>query len=78
MRQAESQQPADSEAALLRLGKIQIEELFAHYDRNHLDDSEFIPLLDTLIQSFSRAGLGLLTERQCNAHWARICGVIWI
>ena len=43
----------------MRLGKIQIKDLFAHYGRNSLDDSEFIPPLDTLIESFARAGLTL-------------------
>ena len=57
VRQTEGQQPTDTEAAVLRLGKIQIEDLFAYYDRNSLDDAEFIPLLDILIESFGRAGL---------------------
>ena len=46
-----------------------INDLFAHYDRNSLDDSEFIPLLDTLIESFARAGLSALAvkELRCQA-----------
>jgi DNA-binding MarR family transcriptional regulator len=64
LRQAEGQQPADTEAAILHLGKIQIEDLFAHNDRNPIDDSEFIPLLDTLIESFARAGLSALRVKE--------------
>jgi hypothetical protein len=45
-RQDEGQRPTDTEAALLRLGKMQLEDWFAHNDRNPLDDSEFIPILD--------------------------------
>jgi len=64
VRQTEGQQPTDTEAAVLRLGKIQIKDLFTHYDRNSLDDSEFIPLLDTLIESFARAGLSALAVKE--------------
>jgi hypothetical protein len=63
VRQTECQQSTDTEAALLRLGKVQIEDLFAHHDRNPLDDSEFIPLLATLIASFARAGLSALAVK---------------
>ena len=61
---AESQQPADAQTALARLGRIQIEDLFAHNHQNPLDDSEFIPLLDTLIESFARAGLSALAVKE--------------
>jgi len=57
-RRDEGQRPTDTEAALLRLGKIQLEDLSAHNDRNPLDDSEFIPILDMLIESFAHAGVG--------------------
>ncbi len=66
-RQPEGQQFADTQA-LLRLGKIQITDLFAHYGRNSLDDSEFIPLLDTFIESFARAGLSALTVKELRRH----------
>ena len=72
VRQSEGQQSTDTEAALLRLGKVQIEDLFAHNDRNPLDDSEFIPLLDTLIESFARAGLSALAVKNLRRH---ACGV---
>src|SRR5260370_41639825 len=72
VRQAEVQQSTNTEAALLGLGRVQIEDLFAHNDRNPLDDSEFIPLLDTLIQSFARAGLGALAVKNLRRH---ACGV---
>jgi len=67
-RQTEEQQPADTEAALLRLGKIQIEDLFAHKDRHPLDDSQFIPLLDTLIESFGHTGLSALRVKELRAR----------
>ncbi len=68
VRQAEGQQPTDTEAAMLRLGKVQIEDLLAHNDRNPLDDSVFIPLLDTLIESFTRAGLNALPVKDLRRH----------
>jgi hypothetical protein len=64
VRQTQGQQPTDTEAAVLRLGKIQMKDLFVHYDLNSLDDSEFIPLLDTLIESFARAGLSALAVKE--------------
>jgi repressor LexA len=72
VRQAEGQQSTDREAALLQLGKVQIEDLFAHNDRNPLDDSEFIPLLDTLIESFARAGLSALAVKSLRRQ---TCGI---
>ena len=72
VRQAEGQQSINMEAALLRLGKVQIEDLFAHNDRNPLDDSEFIPLLDTLIESFARAGLSAPGVKSLRRH---ACGI---
>jgi hypothetical protein len=72
VRQAECQQSTDTEAALLRLGKVQIEDLFAHSDRNPLDDSEFIPLLATLIASFARAGLSALAVKSLRRHACEI------
>jgi hypothetical protein len=66
--QTEGQQPKDTEAALLRLGKIQIKDLFAHNHRHPLDDSEFIPLLDTLIESFARAGLSAVAVKELRRH----------
>ena len=68
MRQTEGQPPAEMETAMLCLGKVQIEDLLAHNDRNHLDDSEFIPLLDTLINSFARAGLSALPVKDLRRH----------
>ena len=66
--QTEGQQPTDTEATLLRLGKIQIEDMFAYYGRNSIDDSEFIPLLDTLIESFTRAGLSAVRVKELRRH----------
>jgi DNA-binding transcriptional regulator YdaS (Cro superfamily) len=65
---AEEQQPADTESAVVRLGRIQMEDLFAHYHQTSLDDSEFMPLLDTLIGSFARAGLSALAVKELRRH----------
>ena len=67
-RQTEEQQPADTQAALLRLGKVQLDDLFAHNDRHPLDDSEFIPLLDTLIESFARTGFSTLRVKELRSY----------
>jgi len=53
---------------MFRLGKSQIEDLFEHNDRYPLDDSEFIPLLDTLIEPFGRAGLSALQVDELRRH----------
>lgn len=68
VRQTESQPPADTEAAMLLLGKIQIDALFAHKDHNPLDDAKFIPLLDTVIESFARAGLSARRINELRRH----------
>ena len=65
---AESQQSADAQAALARVGRIQIEDLFTHNHQNPLDDSEFIPLLDTLIESFARAGLSVPRVKELRRY----------
>jgi DNA-binding MarR family transcriptional regulator len=62
------QQPDDAQAALAQLGRIQIEELFTHNSQNPLDDSEFLPLLDTVISSFTRAGLNALRIKELRRH----------
>jgi hypothetical protein len=67
-RQSEHRQPDDAQATLVQLGKIQIEDLFAHHSRNPLDDSEYLPLLDTLIESFARAGLNALRVQELRRH----------
>ncbi len=67
-RQIEGQHFADLDAAMLRLGKIQIDDLFTHNGRRPLDDSEFIPLLDTLIESFAHAGLGAIQVKELRRH----------
>jgi len=50
-------QATDTETALLRFGKIQLEQLFSYNRQTPLDDSEFVPLLDMLIDTFAHAGL---------------------
>jgi hypothetical protein len=52
----------------MHLGKIQIEDLFAHNSRAPLDDSEYLPLLDTLIESFGHAGLSAVQVSELRRH----------
>jgi repressor LexA len=54
-RQTEGSQPADTEAIMLRLGKIQIDALFAQKTRHTLGEAKFISLLDAVIGSFTHA-----------------------
>ncbi|HEV2438181.1 MAG TPA: hypothetical protein VG077_19485 [Verrucomicrobiae bacterium] len=67
-RRPEGQQPADTQAVLARLGRIQIEALFAHNQQHPLDDSEFLPLLDTLIETFTRVGSGAVQVKELRRH----------
>jgi hypothetical protein len=53
---------------MLRLGRMQIDGLFAHQCRYPLDDSEFIPLLDTLIEPFAQAGLSAVRVKELRRH----------
>src|ERR1017187_4467549 len=47
----------ETETLLLRFGKSQIEHWFNYNHQKPLDDSEFVLLLDMLIESFAHAGL---------------------
>ena len=48
----------NDKAALLQLGKAQVEAMFAHQeDTSAIDDSEFIPLLESVLTSFESYGL---------------------
>jgi hypothetical protein len=58
----------DAEIVLLRFGKSQIDHWFSCNDQKPLDDSEFIPLLDMLIDSFSHAGLSTTQVGQLRRH----------
>ena len=53
---------------MVQLGRIQIEDPFTHHRRKPLDDSEFIALLDSLIESFARAGLSALRVKERSRH----------
>jgi len=69
----ENHPATDIEIILLRFGKSQIDQWFRYNDQNPLDDSEFIPLLDMLIDSFTNAGLsttqvGRLRRHACDAY----------
>lgn len=68
---------ADAQAILTQLGRIQIKDLFAHNLQHPLDDSEFLPLLDTLIRSFTSAGLSASGVAELLRHacelYHRLC-----
>ena len=68
VRQADGHQPADVPEALAHLGKIRVDDLFSHNYRNPLDDSEFLPLLEVLIESSAHAGLGSLRVKELRRH----------
>lgn len=68
MCQIENQYDAGQGAAMLRLGKIQINDLFARAAQQALDDSDFIPLLETLVESFSRACLGAAQVKELRRY----------
>jgi hypothetical protein len=53
---------------LLSFGKTQLEHWFNYNAHNHLDDSEFVPLLDMLIDSFAHAGLTANAVVQLRRH----------
>ncbi|PWU08075.1 MAG: hypothetical protein C5B50_30380 [Verrucomicrobia bacterium] len=68
--QTQGEQFDDTQTALARLGKIQIDGLFVRNMQHPIDDSEFIPLLDTLIESFARVGLNAVRVKELRR---RVC-----
>ena len=42
----------DSRTLAIRLGKAQIEAMFAHQDVAALDDSEFLPMLEAVLTAY--------------------------
>jgi repressor LexA len=58
----------DMETTLLRFGKAQLEHWFNYNDQQPLDDSEFVPLLDMLIDSFAHGGLSATRVEQLRRH----------
>ena len=60
--------PTDTETVLLSFGKTQLEHWFNYNAHNPLDDSEFVPLLDMLIDSFAHAGLSATAVEQLRRH----------
>ena len=59
---------ADAETTLLRFGKAQLEHWFNYNDQKPIDDSEFVPLLDMLIDSFAHAGLSATGVVKLRRH----------
>jgi hypothetical protein len=58
----------DLETTLLHFAKAQLEHWFNYNDQKPLDDSEFVPLLDMLIDSFVHAGLSAASVGQLRRH----------
>lgn len=64
----ENHPTADRESILLGFGKIQLDQWFSYNHQNPLDDSEFVPLLDMLVESFAHGGLGAVPVQQLRHH----------
>jgi hypothetical protein len=64
----ENHPATDRQAILLGFGKIQLDHWFGYNYQNPLDDSEFVPLLDMLVESFARGGLGAVAVQQLRRH----------
>ena len=45
-------------AMLLTLGKAQIDAMFARQDDYPIDDSEFLPLVEAVLDAFETSGVG--------------------
>ena len=53
---------------ILSLGKIQIDELFQWYHKVTMDDSDFIPILDVIIEAFKYAGSPAAVIGELRSH----------
>ncbi len=60
------------EPAFLRLGRAQLEDLFAYNARNPIGESDFVRLLDVLVESFAHAGSGAGLVQRLRRH---ACGL---
>ena len=49
---------AELHAVLLALGKAQVDAMFRRQDVHAVDDSEFVPLLETVLTAFETTGVG--------------------
>jgi repressor LexA len=64
----ENHPATDTQIILLGFGKSQIDHWFSYNDEKPLDDSEFIPLLNMLIDSFAHAGLSTTQVERLRRH----------
>jgi repressor LexA len=62
----------DTETILLRFGKSQLEHWFGYNGHKPLDDSQFVSLLDMVIDSFAHAGLSATPVQQLRRHACEI------
>jgi repressor LexA len=62
----------DTDTTLLRFGKAQLDQWFSYNCQKPLDDSEFIPLLDMLIDTFAHAGLSAAPIEQLRRHACQV------
>jgi len=52
----------------IRLGKAQIDAMFRRVGQHAIDDSEFIPLLEVVLNAFETAGVGQAAVEELWQH----------
>ncbi len=53
---------------VVRLGKAQIDAMFQRVDQHAIDDSEFIPLLEVVLNAFETAGVEQSAVEELRQH----------
>ena len=53
---------------VVRLGKAQIDAMFQRQDQHMIDDSEFIPLLEVVLNAFETAGVEQIAVEELWQH----------
>ena len=59
---------ADRDSLLLALGKAQVDAMFQREEEYAVDDSEFLPLVEVVIDAFEMAGIGKGIAEQIWEH----------
>lgn len=55
-------------ASLVKVGKAQIDAMFRRQDQHAIDDSEFIPLLEVVLNAFETTGVEQSTVEELWQH----------
>ena len=65
----------NSRTQLVRLGKAQIDGMFARQDEYPVDDSEFLPLVEVVLAAFEAIDLAVAAELWKHAYsvYDRLC-----